>query len=93
VTAVLDRLEKAGFIQRVADSEDRRKVYLRTVPERFAGAGDLFGDFLAANGQILARYSDDQLRTILDYVTATTDVYHEQAMKLREKAAKQGKKK
>ncbi len=93
VTAVLDRIEKAGFIQRVAAPEDRRKVLLKaTVTQSSPEAQVLFKDFMEANAAIMSRYSDDQLRTILDYVTATTQLYNEQALNIRQKAAKPGKK-
>lgn len=88
ITAVLDRLEKARFIRRVADPHDRRKVLLEPIPDRFPEGAVLFGDFLAASAQLLARYSDEQLAVILDYLTATTQLYEEQAMNLRNSKAK-----
>src|SRR5215469_9975661 len=33
ITHILDRLEKRGFIERVRDTEDRRKVFIRVKPE------------------------------------------------------------
>lgn len=93
ITAVLDRLEKAGFIKRVADPHDRRKVLLEPIPDRFAGGEAVFEDFLEATDQLLSRYTDDELATILDYVTETTLLYDEQAVKLRKKAANPPRKK
>jgi DNA-binding MarR family transcriptional regulator len=85
ITAVLDRLEKAGFIRRVSDPRDRRKVLLEPIPERFAGGEVVFADFIEALDQLLSRYNDDELATILDFMTATTQLYDEQAVKLRKK--------
>ncbi len=36
ITHILDRLEKSGFIERVRDSDDRRKVFARSRPEALA---------------------------------------------------------
>src|SRR5271165_1379569 len=33
ITHILDRLEKRGFIERVRDTRDRRKVFIRVLPE------------------------------------------------------------
>src|SRR6187399_1172598 len=34
VTRVVDRLEQAGYVRRVPDPTDRRRVIIETVPER-----------------------------------------------------------
>src|SRR6201996_5277661 len=39
---VLDRLERAGLIERVRDTADRRKVRVRSTGRREAALGDVF---------------------------------------------------
>ena len=85
ITAVLDRLEKSGFIKRVADPKDRRKVLLEPNPERFAGSEAVFEGFIEGLDQLLSRYNDDELATILDFMSASIDLYDEQTVKLRRK--------
>src|SRR6516165_2544034 len=34
ITHILDRLEKRGFIERLRDTQDRRKIFVRVRPER-----------------------------------------------------------
>ena len=37
ITGVIDRLEKAGFVRRVKDPDDRRRVIIEPLPERIKG--------------------------------------------------------
>jgi hypothetical protein len=45
----------------------------------------VFKDFLEALDQLLSRYTNDDLATILDYMTETKQLYDEQAVRLRKK--------
>ena len=62
VTSVLDRLERAGFIERVRDTGDRRKVHVRSTGRHEAAVGQVFAEVAAAFGATAARYTDEQLR-------------------------------
>jgi DNA-binding MarR family transcriptional regulator len=62
VTAVLDRLEAAGFIERVRGTEDRRKVHVRSTGRHEAALGAVFARVASAFATAADRYSDDQLR-------------------------------
>ena len=42
ITGVVDRLEKAGLVRRERDPEDRRKVFIATVPENIAKVGRFY---------------------------------------------------
>ena len=65
VTAVIDRLEKAGFARRVPDPDDRRKVLVESTEQVQFIAWELYGPLAEASGPILARYSDDELRLVI----------------------------
>ncbi|MFO0661835.1 MAG: MarR family transcriptional regulator [Polyangiaceae bacterium] len=45
VTGVLDRLERAGFIQREKDPRDRRQIVIRALPERLPELEAIFEPF------------------------------------------------
>jgi DNA-binding MarR family transcriptional regulator len=62
VTSVLDRLERAGFIERVRGTGDRRKVHVRSTGRHEAAVGEAFAEVAAGFGETAARYSDEQLR-------------------------------
>ncbi|GAB2957065.1 MarR family transcriptional regulator [Amycolatopsis acidiphila] len=60
VTGVIDRLERAGFVRRVRDTQDRRKVLVEILPmdeERYA---PLFSSALDVVEQVLERFSPEE---------------------------------
>jgi DNA-binding MarR family transcriptional regulator len=66
ITRMLDRLERAGFVLREHDREDRRRVIVRPVPERLADIGPLYAGLAKAYAGLVAQYTDDQLALFLD---------------------------
>ena len=84
MTAVLDRLEKAGFVERKPDPVDRRKVIVHPVIERVAAIGSLFTDLSTKIEQLTSQYSKSELAVITDFMNRSCDVLHEAAVNLRE---------
>src|SRR5215469_3977224 len=74
VTGVIDRLERAGFVRRVRDPHDRRKVLVEVSRGSLARYGNAYDGLTAALDASLVGYSDDQLdaieRFVKDMVTA-----------------------
>ncbi|MBN9099787.1 MULTISPECIES: MarR family transcriptional regulator [unclassified Pseudonocardia] len=68
VTGVIDRLEKGGFVHRVRDAGDRRKVLVTPVPE---GMAKLTQEY-AAHGEhtmaVMASRSAEELRVIAEFL-------------------------
>jgi DNA-binding MarR family transcriptional regulator len=80
-TRLVDRLEKAGLVERRPDPRDRRKmmVTLTRVPEvqaAWSAPGKAFD-------QALEDFTDDELAVIERYLRRTTDVGTEQTARLR----------
>jgi DNA-binding MarR family transcriptional regulator len=70
VTAVIDRLERAGFARRVRDEQDRRKVNVEVTPAFYERAGEIWGPIAAEWQQAIAdRFTIDQLETIVAFLT------------------------
>jgi DNA-binding MarR family transcriptional regulator len=67
VTALLDRLENGGFIERRRDLQDRRKVYVVSTGRRDTEVMRVFGPLAEKMHRNLARYDEEQLALILDY--------------------------
>ena len=69
VTSLLDRLESKGFVRRVRDPHDRRRVIVERNEERLAELNGLFNSLQENFRDFLETYSDDQLATIADFLT------------------------
>jgi MarR family transcriptional regulator, organic hydroperoxide resistance regulator len=67
VTVVLDRLEKAGYIRREPNPQDRRSSIVRPVPAKFRKLHALYQSKGAALMQVLSHYSDGELKLIQDF--------------------------
>jgi DNA-binding MarR family transcriptional regulator len=80
VTGLIDRLVEAGAVERVRDSQDRRKVLVRALlrPSDQQAANSLFAPLLKAAEKLYAGYSDDQLRIVADFITRMSVLLREQ---------------
>jgi DNA-binding MarR family transcriptional regulator len=67
VTAMLDRLERAGYVRRLRDVADRRRVLVELTDLARQGAGEVYGPLSEAIAEF-DRYSDDELRLIRDFL-------------------------
>src|SRR5215216_3398264 len=65
VTGLIDRLERLGLVERMADAHDRRKVLVHE--DKIAPIGALFAPMEKSMQGLLAGYSRDELRTLLDF--------------------------
>lgn len=71
VTGILDRLERGRWIVRQRDPADRRGVLVRVVRDRGAEMFQLYSGMNTSMDEILARYGDDQLELIADFLGQT----------------------
>jgi DNA-binding MarR family transcriptional regulator len=87
ITTVLDRLEKSGYANRVADPADRRRVVVvSTVATREIGAR-IQGEVELASRALLEGREPDELVLIRDYLRGTRGVYESQIAALTAEAA------
>ncbi|GAA2423625.1 MarR family transcriptional regulator [Actinomadura vinacea] len=68
ITAVIDRLERAGYVKRTRDPDDRRRVIVELVPETAARFERYFDPVARAFADRLDGFSDAQLRLLSGYV-------------------------
>jgi DNA-binding MarR family transcriptional regulator len=89
ITNVIDRLERAGYVERTKDARDRRKVVVvaRPSPNRDAAFAGIFGSLAQHMRAICARYSDAELVAIQDFMTASIGVFQQEIARLRAEAA------
>lgn len=69
VTTVLDRLERAGYIRRRPGSGDRRRLVVEATQATAARDAEVFGGLIRQTSDLLATYTDDQLRVMHDFLT------------------------
>jgi DNA-binding MarR family transcriptional regulator len=84
ITGVVDRLEEAGFVRRERDPRDRRRVVIRLVLETaLRDVASVFLPMMRDWQQMAARYSDDELRLIVDFYDRMQGVLREHLTRLR----------
>jgi DNA-binding MarR family transcriptional regulator len=89
-TTALDRMERGGFANRVADPSDRRRVVVvSTIATREIGAR-LFGEIEVATRADLEGRSFVELVVVRDYLRRTRELYEAQAPSLQAPASAQG---
>jgi DNA-binding MarR family transcriptional regulator len=84
VTRVIDRLEQAGYVRRVPDPADRRRVIVEVVPERIASIQSTLDRLSSASAEEIGRYTDAQLNLIADFLTKMEQITREEAAALRD---------
>lgn len=87
ITLVIDRLEKAGFVQRVRGPKDRRSVLIELLPCRQTEAAELYLPVQQAAERILADYDDRDLKLISEFVRRSNDMLLDAATELLRPAA------
>jgi len=86
ITGVIDRLERAGFVLREANPDDRRQVRIRPRFERVSTYEPLFAPFAKAVGAALAEYDERDLAVISGFMRRMIEILKEQTARLREGA-------
>jgi len=84
VTRVIDRLEQAGYVRRVPDPADRRRVIVELVPEKMAAVDATMARFGAKSASEIGRYSDAELAVINDFLTRMAEVTRDEANAMRD---------
>jgi DNA-binding MarR family transcriptional regulator len=73
LTNILDRLERARYVRRVRDVENRRQVFLQITPELGALIADIFGPVAEAAAVQLNRYSGPELDVLIRFFAEAHD--------------------
>ena len=90
VTAMIDRLERAGYARRVADPSDRRRVLVEITPELLQRTEKYYAPLAEAAYEAFNNYTDDQLEFVREFHRAGSELNERMAAKLREETDRQG---
>lgn len=84
VTAVIDRLEAAGYVQRIRDPLDRRKVWVEPTPHVSKLIETIFGVYDIIGPIMMEHFTEEQLRGVLSFLRMGTRINTELAEGLHE---------
>ncbi len=76
MTAIIDRLERAGYARRRPDPHDRRKLIVEATELLLAREEEIFGELLRATEVLAASYPDAELETIRGFLERSRALIH-----------------
>ena len=88
ITGVIDRLERAGFVSRVRDANDRRRVVIQPIAERARDITPLLESLDTAWTALCGRYSDRELALINRFMNDSILMLRGEAQNVRSAGAR-----
>jgi DNA-binding MarR family transcriptional regulator len=85
ITAVIDRLERAGYAHRVPDPDDRRRVLVELTPRTRELSWELYSPLAELWRPYSERYNDDEIRLLIDFQEQGAEIQQRHADILRER--------
>jgi DNA-binding MarR family transcriptional regulator len=82
VTTAIDRLERAGYVTRVRDSADRRRVLVRPTERAVEQAMGMYGPMVEDGVSYLRGLDEATLASLLEFVDFNTGLYRSHADRL-----------
>jgi DNA-binding MarR family transcriptional regulator len=83
VTAVLDRLEEKGYVRRVRDESDRRRVFVELTPLASERTHRIWGPLARKAERMFARLSVEELELLRDFFRGGKEVNEEELERVR----------
>lgn len=84
VTAMIDRLERAGYVHRSRDEADRRRVIVTADPDPIlSGVGPVYGRVAERWNAYLETLSDEQIEFAAELLARAAEVNREEIERLR----------
>jgi DNA-binding MarR family transcriptional regulator len=90
MTTALDRLERAGYLRRVRDQEDRRSVRVELAKEAMNDVQELYGPIAAEGARMLQTFTAAELSAVLRILDEGSKMQRDHAKRIRAMGAKTG---
>jgi len=90
VTRVIDRLEQAGYVRRVADPADRRRVIVEVVADKATAVESTLDRVSVKSAAEIDHYSEAELAVINDFLTRVAAITRDEASALRDEPLDDG---
>jgi DNA-binding MarR family transcriptional regulator len=74
VTALIDRLARAGYVERQTDPNDRRRVIVAIRRDAVAPIEAVYAPMQSQMMELWSTYDVAELKTIVDFITRSTDL-------------------
>jgi DNA-binding MarR family transcriptional regulator len=74
MTALLDRLERAGYITRAHDSVDRRRITIQVREDAIAPVKTVYAPIGERMAELWSSFTADELETIAQFLKRSTDL-------------------
>jgi DNA-binding MarR family transcriptional regulator len=82
-TTLIDRLVAKGFVERVADPDDRRRVLVRMTAEGGRRVAPFYGPLVAEGGKLLAGFSAADIDRMAAWLDDARDITDRQRDRIR----------
>jgi len=82
-TAMLDRLEQAGLIQRRPNPSDRRGTLIVLDEAGVRRIGPWFAPVRKKQDELVARYTQDELEVVLDFLERSARIFDDDRLRLQ----------
>lgn len=83
VTAMLDRLDRLGYLTREPDPADRRRSVVRAGDRTRQAADEIYRPLAEEANEGLQRYSAAELRLLLDFVRGSREIQEKHVSRIR----------
>jgi DNA-binding MarR family transcriptional regulator len=90
ITTVIDRLERAGFAQRVRDERDRRRVHVELTELARQKSWEFYEPLAVLAQKLYARYTVEQLELVLDFLENAAVLAEDTLTELRRRLGQSG---
>lgn len=74
VTALIDRLQNAGYVERVADPSDRRRVHVRIKPDAIKPIEAAYVPIQEKMFALWSSFSRHDLQVVIDFISRSLDL-------------------
>ena len=73
-TSLVDRLERKGYVRRVRDGADRRRILVELTEAALARVGEVYGPIVSDGVALLAGYDEREQRLVRDFLRESSAI-------------------
>jgi DNA-binding MarR family transcriptional regulator len=89
-TTAIDRLERAGYVRRAGDPDDRRRVFVEPTKRIVELAEEVYGPLRDGGAVLMQGFSERQLTAITKFFEGAADLQLNRANAVREQLERDG---